>query len=99
MSDRKPMIRVEARTIATDEKVERLEFAASSPSLCVGKLDRFEKPSAKSVEPACKLAFQVRFRWLKGGRVTSAVSFARSFLQFGPSVIPVYGSVRSIRKG
>lgn len=86
---------VEASIIATDEKFEKLKLTASSPSPLVWRVENFVKLSFKGLEPACSAAFKARFQWLYGGKVTSAVLFDRSFLQFEPSVIPVYRSVRN----
>lgn len=85
---------VEASTIATDEIFEKLKLRASSPNPLILRVEYFVKLSFTGLEPACSAAFKARFQWLYGGNVTSAVLFDRSFLQFEPSVIPVYRSVR-----
>lgn len=92
MSDRPPMMQVEAMTIARDENSIKAEVMVSS--LSVRKVDCFVTPSSKSPEPACKATFPVRFQWLNGGGITSAVLFDRSLWQLGPSTIPVYKRVR-----
>ena len=88
MSDRPPMMTVEASMIAMDEKMEK------PPSQPFGGVGCFVRPPFKSLEPASKVPFHVLFQWLYGGRVTSALLFDKSFLQFGPSSIPDYGRVR-----
>ena len=74
MSDSAPVMTVEASTIATDEKLEKLKLTTSSPSLeklrlmksspsvPVGGIDHFVKRSRKSTWPECKVAFQTRFQ-------------------------------------
>ena len=79
-----------------DEKMEKLELTASSPSQPFAEVDCVVRPSSKSLEQACRVTFQVLFQWLYGGRVTSAALFDKSFLQFGPSSIPDYGRVRAM---
>ena len=61
MSDRPPMMTVQDRTIAADKKL-KVEMTVSSPGPPVGREDRFVKPSFKSLELACRVAFKVRFQ-------------------------------------
>lgn len=85
---------VQERKIAVGEKLKNDELTVSFPGLSLRRVDRFVKLSFRSRDPACDAASKVRFQWLYGGRVTSAVLFDRSFLQLEPSEIPVYRSVR-----
>lgn len=71
MSERPPIMTVEASTIATDEKLDKLEL------------------TIRPLVFACSVAFERRFQWLYGGKVTSTVLFDRSLLQLEPSLIPV----------
>lgn len=96
MSDRPPMMTVEERTIAADQKLE-VEFTMSSPGPPAPRVDRFVDSCCESVEHACKVALNVRLQWLYGGSFTSAVLFDRSFLQLGPSSIPDYANFRTVQ--
>ena len=97
MSDRPAMMTVQERTIPADEKLKNRESNMPFPGPSLRRVDRFEKPSFRSLEPACDTSFKVRFQWLYGGKVTSTVSFDRSILQLEPSAFPACKSVRKSR--
>ena len=98
MSVRLPKMAVEASITATDEKLKKLEFAASSPFPTIGRAVCSVRLYSFGPRPAFIVAFHERFQCFHGGKITSTVFWDTSSWQFGPGSLFDYRSVRLSRR-